>query len=77
MIVQVDQLTKEECNYLTFQTDGTTKYSQHFSTYNIGTDDTVYHLSLRHTFLDSLDDSTETLDDLNIVSKELRNNGIS
>jgi len=76
-----DQLTKEECNYLTLQTDGTTKYGQHFATYDIATEDTVYHLGLRHIFSGSaqstLDVFTEILDDLNIVSRELGDNGVS
>ncbi|XP_065887842.1 uncharacterized protein [Dysidea avara] len=76
-----DQLTKEECDYLTLQTDGTTKYGQHFSTYDIATDSAVYHLGLRHIFSGSaqstLDVFTEILDDLNIVSKELGSNGVS
>ena len=70
-----EQLTKEECDYLTLQTDGTTKYGQHFSTFDIATDDTVYHLGLCHISSGSaqstLDVFTEILDDLNIVSKEL------
>ena len=76
-----DQLTKEECNYLTLQTDGTTKYGQHFATYDIATEDTVYHLGLRHIFSGSaqstLDVFTEILDDLNIDSRELGDNGVS
>jgi len=45
-----DQLTKEECNYLTLQTDGTTKYGQHFAAYDIATEDTIYHLGIQHIF---------------------------
>ena len=76
-----DQMTKEECNYLTLQTDGTTKYDQHFAMYDIATGDTIYYLGLRHIFSGSaqstLDVFTEILDDLNIVSRELGDDGVS
>ena len=45
-----EELTKEESNYHTLQTDGTTKYGEHFATYDIATNDTVYHLGLRQIF---------------------------
>ena len=45
-----EELTREECNYHTLQTDGTTKYGDHFATYDIATNETIYHLGLRQIF---------------------------
>jgi len=76
-----EELTKEESNYHTLQTDGTTKYGEHFATYDIVTNETVYHLGLRQIFSGSaqntLDTLTEILDDLNLVSKELDGGSVS
>jgi len=51
------------------------------ATYDIATEDAVYHLGLRHTFSglaqSTLDVFTEILDDLNIVSRELGDSGVS
>ena len=47
-----EELTREEHNnyYHTLQTDGTTKYGDHFATYNIATNKRIYHLSLHQIF---------------------------
>ena len=76
-----EELTREECNYHTLQTDGTTKYGDHFATYDIATNETIYHLGLRQIFSGSaqntLETLTEILEDLNVVSKELGGNSVS
>ena len=75
------ELTREETNYHTLQTDGTTKYGEHFTTYDIVTNETVYHLGLRQVFSgaaqNTLDTLAEILDDLNVVSKELGGSRLS
>ena len=76
-----EELTREETNYHTLQTDGTTKYGEHFTTYDIVTNETVDHLGLRHVFSgavqNTLDTLVEILDDLNVVSKELGGSSVS
>ena len=76
-----EELTREETNYHTLQTDGTTKYGEHFVTYDIATNETVYHLGLCQIFSGSaqntLDTLVEILDDLNVVSKELGGSSVS
>ena len=65
---------KKETTF-TIQTDGTSKYGQHFSTYDVATVDTTYALGLRHVFSGSsqntLDTLKEILDDLDVVQREL------
>ena len=76
-----EELTREETDYHTLQTDGTTKYGEHFTTYDIATNETIYHLGLRQIFSGSaqntLDTLIEILDDLNVVSKELGGSNVS
>ena len=76
-----EELTREETAYHTLQTDGTTKYGEHFTTYDIATNETIYHLGLRQIFSGSaqntLDTLTKILDDLNVVSKELGGSNVS
>ena len=76
-----EELTREESNYHTLQTDGTTKYGEHFVTYDLATNEATYHLGLRQIFSGSaqnnLETLTEILDDLNVVSKELGGSTVS
>ena len=37
-----EELSSEEKDYFTIQTDGTTKYGQHFDTYDVSTNDHTY-----------------------------------
>ena len=64
----------EDKDIFTIQTDGTSKYGQHFSTYDVATPDTTYTLGLRHVFSGSsqttLDTLKEILDDLDVVQRE-------
>ena len=48
------------------QTDGTTKYGEHFATYDVKNpeDDFTYHLGLRHVFSGSALDTLETLKEI-------------
>ena len=49
-----EELSDETKDNFTIQTDGTTKYGQHFAMYDIATNDNSYVLGLRHVFLDLL-----------------------
>ena len=64
-------------DYLTLQTDGTTKFGQHFATYDIGD----FTLGIRHVFSGSaqntLDTLIEILDDLDTVGKQIGNSETS
>ena len=70
-----------ERDYYTIQTDGTTKYGEHFATYDVATADGTYSLGLRHIFSGSAQDSLTTLkqimEDLDIVQKELGTSAVS
>ena len=63
-----ETLSEMEGGYFTLHTDGTTKYGDHFGTYDITAEDKTYHLGLRHIFSGSaqttLDTFLEILDDL-------------
>ena len=50
----------------TLQTDGTTKFGEHFGTYDVKNpeDDFTYHLGLRHVFSGSAQDTLETLKEI-------------
>ena len=76
-----EELSSEEKDYFTIQTDGTTKYGQHFDTYDVSTNDHTYTLGLRHIFSGSsqttLDTLKEILDDLDTVHIELGRTEVS
>lgn len=76
-----EELSKEEAKNCTLQTDGTTKYGQHFATYDVSTTDGVFTLGLRHVFSgsaqDTLDALLEILDDLDAVRKEIGESAVS
>lgn len=59
----------------TIQTDGTTKFGDHFITYDLATQQTSYMLGLRHVFSvsaqNTLETFKETLDDLYAVQEAL------
>ena len=70
-----EELTIDDTGSFTIQTDGTTKYGQHYGTYDIATSGESYVLGLRHVFSgaaqDTLDTLKEILEDLDIVHREL------
>ena len=64
------------------QTDGTTKFGEHFSTYDIRTEEAVtYTLGIRHVFSGSAKNTLETfqeiLSDIDSVQKALGGNARS
>ena len=69
------ELSREEEEYHTLQTDGTTKYGEHYNTYDVSTVGGSYTLGFRHVFSDSAQDTLSTfkeiLDDLDTVQTEL------
>ena len=75
-----ETLTEEGRDNFTLQTDGTTKYGQHYATFDVATFDVAtvdgtYTLGLRHVFSGSaqntLDTLKEILEDLDIVQEKL------
>ena len=72
----------ESLEYHTLQTDGTTKYGEHFGTYDVRTSKQVtYTLGLRHVFsgaaVDTLDTLKEILDDIDGVQKAIGKDAVS
>ena len=69
------ELSREEEEYHTLQTDGTTKYGEHYNTYDVSTVGGSYTLGLRHVFSGSAQDTLSTfkeiLEDLDTVQTEL------
>ena len=50
--------------FTTSQTDGTTKFGEHFATYDVKTESFSYSLGLRHVFSGSANDTLETLKEI-------------
>ena len=64
MLAQVqlgEELTSDDTGSFTIQTDGTTKYGQHYGTYDITTSGELYVLGLRHVFSGAAQDTSDTL----------------
>ena len=63
---QLGEKLSETASPCTLQTDGTTKYGEHFATYDVknSEDDFTYHLGLRHVFSGSALDTLETLKEI-------------
>ena len=76
-----EKLSQNDQDNYTIQTDGTTKYGQHFATFDIATVDATYTLGLRHVFSGSaqntLDTLKEILEDLDTVQKQLKGSKVS
>ncbi len=72
-----------DLEHFTLQTDGTTKYGDHFATYDVKTskDSNAYCLGLRHVFsgsaVNTLDTFKEILDDIDCVQQTLEKNAVS
>ena len=66
-----EQLSQDDDAHYTLQTDGKTKYGQHFATFDIATVHGTFSLGLRYVFSGSGQNTLETLleivDDLNVV----------
>lgn len=69
------ELSSEEKEHHTLQSDGTTKYGEHYTTYDVSTVGGSYMLGLCHVFSGSAQDSLNTfkeiLEDLDTVQTEL------
>ena len=72
---QLGEKLSQSLEYHTLQTDGTTKYGEHFATYDVKTskDEDSYTLGLRHVFsgssMNTLDTFKEILDDIDSVQE--------
>ena len=56
-----EKLSDKGQDNFTVQTDGTTKYGQHFATFDVATGDASYTLRVRHVFSGSAQDTLDTL----------------
>ena len=54
-----EKLTEQGSDNFTLQTNGTTKFGQHFSTFDIATEGGTYTLGLHHVFSGSAQDTLE------------------
>ena len=78
-----ERLGGKDLEFNTLQTDGTTKYGEHYSTYDVNTasDETTYTLGIRHVFsgsaMDTLETFKEILDDIDCVQKAMGNDVVS
>jgi hypothetical protein len=76
-----EELTEATADNHTLQTDGTTKYGTHFSTYDISTLHGDYTLGIRHVFSGSaqntLDTLLEILEDLDVVRNKIGKSDVS
>lgn len=74
-------LSEEDMQNFTIQTDGTTKYGNHFATFDIATTDGSYILGIRLVFSGSAQNTLETLkkilDDLDMVHKQMGQDKVS
>lgn len=79
---QLGEKLSESPDYNTLQTDGTTKYGDHFATYDIKTSqEPAFTLGIRHIFsgsaADTLDTFKEILDDIDSVQQAIGKNAVS
>jgi hypothetical protein len=73
-----EELTEATADNHTLQTDGTTKYGAHFSTYDVSTPHGDYTLSIRHVFSGyTLDTLLEILEDLDVVRNKIGKSDVS
>ena len=72
---QLGDCLSEASGFTTLQTDGTTKFGDHYATYDVQTDSFSFTLGLRHVFSGSSMDTLETLkqilDDIDSVQLAL------
>ena len=63
---QLGEKLSQTVGYNTLQTDGTTKFGEHYATYDVRTSETEisYTLGLRHVFSGSAQDTLETLKEI-------------
>ena len=80
---QLAEKLSQTDGYSTLQTDGTTKFGEHYATYDVRTSEaeTAYTLGVRHVFSGSaqntLDTLKEILDDIDSVQLALGKNAVS
>ena len=76
-----EKLSGDDMQNFTIQTDGTTKYGNHFATFDIATKDGSYTLGIRLVFSGSAQNTLETLkeilDDLDVVHKQIGQDKVS
>ena len=76
-----EKLSEDDMQNFTIQTDGTTKYGNHFATFDIATGDGSYTLGIRLVFSGSAQNTLEILkeilDDLDMVQKQMGGDEVS
>ena len=76
-----EELSCDDKNNYTIQSDGTTKFGEHYGTFDIATDNNTYILGIRHVFSgsaqDTLDTLKEILEDLDLVQAKLESAKVS
>ena len=76
-----EELSHDDKSNYTIQSDGTTKFGEHYGTFDIATDETTYILGIRHVFSgsaqDTLDTLKEILEDLDLVQAKLQSANVS
>jgi hypothetical protein len=79
---EIGDCLSETSGYCTLQTDGTTKFGQHYATYDVRVpDECTYSLEMRHVFsgssINTLETFKEILSDVDDVYKALGRDSIS
>ena len=78
---QLGDCLSEASGFMTLQTDGTTKFGDHYATYDVRTDSFSYSLGLCHVFsgssMDTLETLKEILDDIDSVQLSLGHQAVS
>ena len=80
---QLGEKLSQSLEYNTLQTDGTTKFGEHYAAYDVrmAEDATTYTLGLRHVFsgsaVDTLDTFKEILDDIDSVQQAIGKEAVS
>ena len=76
-----EKLSEDVEQHLTLQTDGTTKFGEHFATFDVATESGSYTLGLRLVLSGSaqntLDTLKEILDDLDLVQEQMGGSAVS
>ena len=78
---QLGDILSQANGFVTIQTDGTNKFGEHFTTYDMKTESSSYTLGLRHVFSgsssDILDTLKEILSDIDSVQLSLGHEAVS
>jgi E1A/CREB-binding protein len=78
---QLGEVLSETPGYTTLQSDGTTKFGQHYAALDVKDSSTTYSLGLRQVFSGAAKDTLETLkeilDDIDVIQRQLGREAVS